>query len=629
MKKLPYCLALSCLLSMTNLTQAAAPISTLAGDGAASLRGDGSAASRASLHFPSMAIKDSNGNIYIADTDNHVIRHIDASTGIISTLADSTVGLNRPSGLALDSTGNLYISDTGNNLIRRIDSTGSISTFAGAGTTKLNAPRGLVFDSNDNLYVADSGSGVILKITSTGTITTFAGNGSQGFNGNGLPALNTSFNAPYYLAINNSNALYVSGYFSQRIRKIDLNPANPTHPVTTVAGDGQAGFSGDNVAAISSSLNSPQGLAVDHKGNLYIADHLNHRVRVVDNSGQINTVAGIGTANFSGDNGAAALAEINHPVGLFFDNSSDQLLLADSFNHRIRAIVIDLTPPVLTLLGSTPITVEASLNYLDAGATAIDVVDGDISSQIVVVNPVQSTVPSTYTLSYNVSDAAGNAAPQITRDVTIIDTTAPDLILNGSNPMPLEAGTAYSEPGATALDIVDGDLTNSITTTGAATVDGNVIGTYTVDYSVTDAAGNTNTTTRTINVADTLPPVITLKGAASMTLDMNSKYVDQGATALDSFEGDLSTGIIQSGSVNTAQPGNYKITYRSIDSSGNPNTKVRNITVIDHLILRSTTRGSSSGGGSLGLNLLLSGLGLTLLRRRKQSLTAKKQEVAQ
>lgn len=622
MKKLPYCLALSCLLSITSLTQAAAPISTLAGDGAASLSGDGAAASLASLHFPSVAIKDSNGNIYIADTANHVIRRIDALTGFISTLADSTVGLNRPSGLALDSTGNLYISDTGNNLIRRIDTNGVITTLT---ASPLTAPRGLVFDSSDNLYVADSGSGTIRKITPTGTITVFAGNGFQGFRGDNGPASAASFNAPYYLAIDNTNqALYVSGYFSQRIRKIEL----ATTLVTTVAGDGQAGFSGDNVAAISSSLNSPQGLAVDHKGNLYIADHLNHRVRVVDNTGNISTVTGTGSANFSGDNGAASLAEINHPVGLFFDNSSDQLLLADSFNHRIRAIVIDLTPPVLTLIGSTPITVEASLNYLDDGATAIDVVDGDISSQIVVVNPVQSTVPSTYTLSYNVSDAAGNAAPQITRDVTIIDTTPPDLVITGGNPLLHEAGTVYTDAGATALDIVDGDLTNSITTTGAATVDGNVIGTYTVDYSVTDTAGNTNTTTRTINVADTLPPAITLKGAASLTLDMNSKYVDQGATALDSFEGDLSTGIVQSGSVNTAQPGNYKVTYRSLDSSGNQTIKVRNITVIDHLILRSTTRGSG-GGGSLGLNLLLSGLGLTLLRRRNQNLTAKKQGVAQ
>jgi hypothetical protein len=144
--------------------------------------------------------------------------------------------------------------------------------------------------------------------------------------------------------------------------------------------------------------------------------------------------------------------------------------------------VVDTTPPVITLLGSTPITVEGGTAYTDAGATATDIGDGDLTLSIVTVNPVDTGAVGSYTVTYNVSDTEGNAATQLTRTVNVVDTTAPEITLLGSTPVTVEAGTVYSDAGATAIDIVDGDLTASISVVN--NVNTAVVGSYTVTYDV-------------------------------------------------------------------------------------------------------------------------------------------------
>ncbi|MFA5015804.1 MAG: DUF5011 domain-containing protein, partial [Actinomycetota bacterium] len=171
--------------------------------------------------------------------------------------------------------------------------------------------------------------------------------------------------------------------------------------------------------------------------------------------------------------------------------------------------VVDTTDPVITLLGVSPVEVEVGSTYTDAGATALDNVDGDITASIVTVNPVDTSVLGTYTITYNVTDSQGNAAVEVTRTVDVVDTTKPVITLLGVSPVEVEVGSIYTDAGATALDNVDGDITASIVTVNP--VDTSVLGTYTITYNVTDSQGNAAVeVTRTVDVVDTTKPVITL-----------------------------------------------------------------------------------------------------------------------
>ena len=169
--------------------------------------------------------------------------------------------------------------------------------------------------------------------------------------------------------------------------------------------------------------------------------------------------------------------------------------------------VVDTTVPVITLLGDNPLDVEFGSIYIDAGATASDNVDGDITSSIVTLNPVNTSVLGPYTVTYDVSDSSGNPATQVTRTVNVVDTTAPEITLVGSDPLDVEFGSTYIDAGATASDNVDGDITANIVTVNP--VNTSVLGTYTVTYDVSDSSGNAaSQVTRTINVVDTAPPII-------------------------------------------------------------------------------------------------------------------------
>ena len=233
----------------------------------------------------------------------------------------------------------------------------------------------------------------------------------------------------------------------------------------------------------------------------------------------------------------------------------------------------DTTAPVITLNGSSNISLELGQTYTELGATATDNVDGDLTSSIVTTGSVNTSIAGTYTITYSVSDAAGNAA-SATRTVTVNpDTTAPVITLNGASTVNLNVGDAYNEQGATATDNIDGDLTASIVTTGS--VNTNVAGTYTVTYSVSDAAGNTASATRTVVVsADTTAPVITLLGSATVNLTVGDAYTDAGATATDNIDGNITSSIVVTGSVNTNVVGTYTLTYNVSDAAGNAATPV-------------------------------------------------------
>ena len=337
-------------------------IDTLVGD----FGGDGGPAIQAQLDAPTGVAVDGAGNLYIADCDNSRIRKVD-SIGTITTIAGgggfgedggpaTQARLNLPNGVAVDSAGNLYIADTNNDRIRKVDSAGTITTIAGTGEqgfggdggpatqARLNYPYGVAVDGAGNLYIADRYNNRIRRVDSTGTITTIAGTEKRGFSGDGGPAIQAPLFLPTGVAVDGAGNLYIADQYNHRIRKVDS-----TGTITTIAGTGERRFGGDGGPAIQAQLDAPSGVAVDEAGNLYIADWSNARIRKVDGTGTITTIAGTGERGFGGDGGPATQAQLDDPTGVAVDGAGT-LYIADQYNHRIRRV--DSTGTITTIAGT-------------------------------------------------------------------------------------------------------------------------------------------------------------------------------------------------------------------------------------------------------------------------------------
>ena len=241
-----------------------------------------------------------------------------------------------------------------------------------------------------------------------------------------------------------------------------------------------------------------------------------------------------------------------------------------NFNGSTSAIlsrtVIDDQPPVITLSGANPLTVECHMPYSEPGAIATDTCSGDLTNSIVTTGSVNPNAVGVYMVHYDVSDPTGNPALQATRIVNVVDTTPPTLSLVGAIALTIECQTSFTDPGATATDICSGDLTGSIVVAG--TVNADAVGIYSVHYNVSDPAGNSALqATRTVNIVDSSPPTISLIGANPFAVECHTSFTDPGATALDSCDG-LTTAT-PSGSVDVNVPGDYIVTYSASDASGN------------------------------------------------------------
>jgi RHS repeat-associated protein len=331
-------------------------IETVAGDRTYGYSGDGGPAEQAKFRGPTGVAVDAPGNLYIADRENNCIRKVDTS-GIITTVAgDGTWGysgdggpaeqakLRSPHGVAVGASGNIYIADSSNNCIRKVDTSGIITTVAGDGTygysgdggpaaqAKLSSPSGVAVDAPGNLYIADTTNHCIRKVDTSGIITTVAGDGTRDYSGDGGPAAQAKLDYPWGVAVDASGNIYIADSFNNCIRKVDTSGI-----ITTVAGDGTWGYSGDGGPAAQAKLRHPWGVAVDASGNIYIADTTNHCIRKVDTSGIITTVAGDGTWGYSGDGGPAAQANLHHPWGVAVD-ASGNIYIADHDYHRVRKV---------------------------------------------------------------------------------------------------------------------------------------------------------------------------------------------------------------------------------------------------------------------------------------------------
>ena len=435
MKKFTFLLVATFCLAACYFPSNAQIIMTVAGKDTCGFSGDGGPATTAKIQ-PSCVTIDAFGNIFFSEGNNWRVRKIN-KFGIISTVAGGggTFGdggpataaqLNHPAGVAVDVFGNLFIADANNNRIRKVDTSGIISTVAGNGiagfsgdggqatSAQLNNASGVAVDASGNIFIADNNR--IRKVNTSGIISTVVGNGVGGFSGDGGTALSAQLNNPSGVVLDASGNIFIADRANHRIRKV-----NTVGIISTVAGNGGIGYSGDGGNATDAHI-SPTEVRVDFFGNIIIVDNVNNRIRQVNSTGIINTVAGNGMSGFAGDGGLATAAQLNVPTGGAIDDSGN-IFIADLGNCRIRKFInhpdffSDSFGLFINNLCSGPqITFE--LKYYSAG-TSIVTTFGDAST---------SSVLGFSSFTNSVSHAYTNSGSYTIKHVLYHGTTAVDSI---------------------------------------------------------------------------------------------------------------------------------------------------------------------------------------------------------
>lgn len=408
--------------------------------------GDTGAATAAQLDAPISLAVDAAGTVYIGDFNNARVRAV-SPDGIITTVTGTglagysgdgsaaiTAQIAKPTGLAVDSAGNIYIADSPNNRIRKITN-GFISTVAGgapgaggdngpATLAQLNFPTAVAVDSSGNLYIADTGNHRIRKV-SGGIITTFAGS-TLGFGGGTTTPALAQFFSPQGVAVDAQGAVYVSDTGNNIVRKISNGQ------VVTVAGTGTAGYGGDRGPATSALLNAPGALAIDPAGSVYIADFANHAIRKLSGT-SISTVAGTGTAGFSGDGGPAAAARLNGPLGVALDSAGGTTYIADSQNAVVRAITNPIVSGVIPhfaagggystgifIINKTAVASPFTVSFFNDAGTAIAVPVSGVSAPALTVTDTVAALGTTYFELGDIASAtllSGSATIQATSNL--------------------------------------------------------------------------------------------------------------------------------------------------------------------------------------------------------------------
>ena len=347
-------------------------INTIAGNNSQGYSGDSGPATSAQLYQPGGIAVDHSGNIYIADGGNHRVRKI--SNGTITTVAGTgTAGysgdgkaatsaqLNNPVGVAVDSSGNLYIADAANNVIRQVSTSGTITTVAGNATlgagytgdsgtatsAQLNNPVAVAVDPSGNLFIADSNNNVIRKVTQ-GAIFTLVG-GS---------ATTDQLHHPDSVVLDANGDQFIADTLGRRIVEFSYGA------FTTLAGNEVYGYNGDGIQATQASLFDPMGVALDAAGNIYIADTINCRIRMVTPNGVITTIAGDGLPGFLGDGGPASQSAVYFPRALTVDNAGN-VYISDSFNNVVRIL-----QPVASPTGNAVVNAASYTPQISPGSLA-------------------------------------------------------------------------------------------------------------------------------------------------------------------------------------------------------------------------------------------------------------------
>ncbi len=514
-------------------------ISNVAGtynSGTGGYGGDGGLATAALLDDPAGIALDSSGDLFIADEYNNIIREVNATTKKIGTVAGTDPGtssnapynggysgdggpataakLSQPQGIFVSSGGSLVIADSGNSVIREVNATtGVITTVVGgdgglvysnddgpATDATLANPDGIVVDSQGDIFIADQDFNVIREVNAkTDDMTTIAGNGVDGYSGDGGPATDAELADPAGLALDGSGDLFIADAGNNVIRELNLT----TGIITTVAGNGTNGSSGDGGLATDAKLSNPTGVAVDSSGNIYIADQGNNEIREVNATTRaITTIAGDGTSGFAGDGGQATAAELAGPSGVALDGSGN-LFIADTDNEVIRAL--NLSTDVITTVAGTP-----GMNSYSG--------DGGPPTAALLDSPAAVAVDSTENLY--IADTDNNVIREVTTKASSSQTvtvTPATLTITASNDsktygtLKSFSATAFTETG---LVSANGDTITGVTetSTGAAVsatvgndpivpsgAAGNGLSNYTITYQSGTLTVNAATLTITAN----------------------------------------------------------------------------------------------------------------------------------
>jgi sugar lactone lactonase YvrE len=459
-------------------------INSFAGSGNFGSSGSGGPAANASFKRPAGIAVDNSGNVYIADTLARIVRKVNAADGVITNYAGTgergasgdggpatLAKLSDPTGLAVDGQGNLYIADTGNHVIRRVNAAnGLISTVAGsfsagfagdnglANAAKLNFPTSVAVDGQGNLYIADTANHRIRKVGTSGLISTIAGAFIAGFSGDGGLATDATLDSPTGVAVtSDGSTIYIADQRNHRIRRIVGGVIN------TFAGSGTVGYGGDGTLAVLATLNTPTSVAIDPDSNLLITDTGNDRIRRVSFSDNIiATVAGTGAAGNNGDGGLAKNAQLDTPAFLGIDRRSGatrgEVYVSDTGNNRVRKLTISNASPVPTTVADQVVRKDRTLDIPLSAADA----DGDpVTFSVVSQTPlaflsITSANPSARTATLRVAPGGGNTGvynvqikatdshqastltPQFT--ITITDNRAPVACIAGGSQVTISSG---------------------------------------------------------------------------------------------------------------------------------------------------------------------------------------------
>ncbi|MBC7554446.1 MAG: Ig-like domain-containing protein [Taibaiella sp.] len=488
-------------------------ITTIAGTGSGTYSGDGGPASAAALYYPRNVGTDRNGNVYISDTRNFRVRRIN-STGTIATIAgNGTIGFSGDGGpataaktyyihgVAADRSGNVFLTDRDVNRIRRVNTADTITTFAGSGGGSggywgdggaaagagLQNPDGVAVDTAGNVYIADEYNNRIRKVTPSGIITTIAGNATVGYSGDGGPATAARLGGPRAVAVDDYGNVYIADAGFSRIRKVDTSGI-----ITTIAGTGSAGFSGDGGPATAAQVGYILGLAISRSGDLYLADNSSSRIRKISPSGIITTFAGTGGLGFSGDGGPATAAQLNYPSGVAVD-TNENVYIADQYNHRIRKV--SCTTPTVTITGSATLCTGTPVTFTSSAAGTTWSSSDTTIALVNTAGVVTGVSAGSATITFVATNSCGSG--YATRSVTV-DTVAPSA---GTI-----AGATTVCVGTTTLltnSVTGGSWSSSNTTVAsinsAGTVYGITAGSAIITYTVTNGCGSSVATT-TVNV---------------------------------------------------------------------------------------------------------------------------------
>jgi hypothetical protein len=498
------------------------------------------------MRTPQAVAFDGSGSLYIADSANNVVWMVSASTGDISIVAGTgtsgngadggpatATALNNPSGVAIDKVGNLYISDTNNGRIRMVAAqTGLITTIAGPGvpgtlgdggpatSAYIESPHGIAFDEKGDLYIADGSffvanayTGLVRMIAAnTGMITTVAGGGTQAILGDGGLATAAYLGYPEDVAFDGAGSLYILDGQSERIRKVNAS----TGIITTIAGNGIAGTSGDGGLATAASINLEQGIAVDGLGNVYFSNEGVSSIRMVNAvTGIVTTIGGDGYFGYGGDGGAAAMAELYNPQGLALDITGN-LYISDFDNYVVRKVSFPgpATAPVFSLTaGAYHSTQTVTITDSIQGATIYYTTDGSTPSTASPVYTSPIMVSATETLQAIAVASGYTESPVTSAQYSISPLIVP--VITWTTPAAIAYGTPLSTTQLDATTTVAGTFVYSPI---AGAVPGAGAQTLSLTFTPTDTADYTTATASvTLTVNKVTPSMSVLPSALSIT----------------------------------------------------------------------------------------------------------------